>query len=60
MKVDYHYYSFDIERSIELVRSVTAETEVAQDKVDKTISLVKDIDELRSIRELTGFVGNYP
>jgi 2-methylcitrate dehydratase PrpD len=60
MKVGMSYYNFDMPRVIELVKSITAETGVSQDKVDKMISLVRKMDKLPNVRELTQLLGSCP
>jgi 2-methylcitrate dehydratase PrpD len=60
MKVEMSYYNFDMPRVIELVKSITAETGVSQDKVDKMISLVRKMDKLPNVRELTQLLGSCP
>jgi len=52
MKVTPDYYNFDMERDIELVKRVTEETGVPQDKVDKMIRTVKGLEKAPTVEEL--------
>lgn len=60
MKVGPDYYNFDMERDIELVKKVSSETGVSQDKVDRIISLLRDINKLPSVKELVGVLASCP
>jgi 2-methylcitrate dehydratase PrpD len=52
MKVTPDYYNFDMERDIELVKRVTGETDVPQDKVDKMIHTLKEFEKTPKVEEL--------
>jgi len=54
------YYNFDMPRVIKLVKSIAAETGVSQVKVNKMISLVRKMDKLPNVRELTELLGSCP
>ena len=60
MKIGMDYYNFDRPRVLELIKRVTTESGVSQDKVDKMISLVKEIDKLKDVQELTQLLGTCP
>jgi 2-methylcitrate dehydratase PrpD len=54
------YYNFDMEQTIELARRVTSETGVRQDKVDRMINFIKELDQASNIKELTELLGSCP
>jgi len=60
MKVEMSYYNFDMPRVVELVKSIAAETGVSRDKVNRIISLVRKMDKLPNVRELTELLGSCP
>ena len=60
MKVRPDYYNFDIGKVIELVKRVTVEADVSQGKTDKMVSLIKEVDKLADIKELTQLLGGCP
>ena len=60
MKVEPGDFSFDMERVIKLVKGVTLEGGIPQKKVDRMISLIRDIEKLKDIKVLIGLLAKCP
>ena len=54
------YYNFNMEQTTELARRVTSETGVSQNKVEKLVDLIKDLDQAPNIKELAELLGSCP
>jgi len=60
MRVSPDYYDFDMERDIELVKRVTGETGVPQDKVEKMIHTIKEFEKAPNVEELIKTLSTSP
>jgi 2-methylcitrate dehydratase PrpD len=54
------YYNFTTEQTIELARRVTSETGVSQDKVNKMVDIITNLDQASDITELAELLGSCP
>ncbi len=52
------YYNFDMERDIELIRRVTAETGVDPSKVDQIIQFIQGLENAANVRRLIDILAN--
>jgi 2-methylcitrate dehydratase PrpD len=60
IKIKPDYFNFNMERTIELINRVTLEAGVSQGKVEMIISLIRDMEKLKTIKELTKILANCP
>jgi 2-methylcitrate dehydratase PrpD len=54
------YYSFGMDQTVELVKRITSETGVAQNKVDRMIALVQDLPKAGGVRPLIDVLAGCP
>jgi len=60
MIISADYYNFNMDRDIELIKQVTSETGVNQSKVERMVSLVKDLPNAQNVRPLVEVLASCP
>jgi len=60
MVVSADYFNFDMEQDIKLVKKVTEEAGLGQEKTDKLIAILKDFDKADSVKNLIELLGQCP
>lgn len=60
MIVSSDYYNFDMNQVIELIKRITGETGVKPGKVDKMVSIVKDLHRAENVRSLIAVLAHCP
>jgi 2-methylcitrate dehydratase PrpD len=60
MIISAEYYNFNMDRDIELIKQVTSETGVNQSKVERLVSLVKDLPNAQNVRPLVEVLAGCP